>query len=191
MPKQTKKQYFFSHQNWMRCFVNMLCRSLLYNGSIMNQFICNLAHLGWVWITVNWNRAAACFISNHGLEPVLRSTKGMKPGLWEAACHLFISFSILWVSAKLHVMLTVSSVVQTATPGRRLCTSGKGAQWRSGTFAPGGSTSSPSWAWGTPRRSSGPSQVGERALILFFFVLYKNVCVRKEISWTSWGVCMI
>ena len=49
-------------------------------------------------------------------------------------------------SAKLHIILTLFSPVQMATPGRRLFTSGKGAQWRLGTFAPGGFTSSPLWA---------------------------------------------
>lgn len=44
------------------------------------------------------------------------------------------------------LFLTLYFAVQMATPGKRSCTSGRGAQLKSGTFALGGSTSSPSWA---------------------------------------------
>lgn len=52
-----------------------------------------------------------------------------------------------------------------ATPRRRLCTSGRGAQLRLGTFAPGGSTSSPLWVWGTPLRLSGLFLVRRQSLL--------------------------
>lgn len=35
----------FSLHRWTGCLVNMLCRSLLYNGCIMKQFMCRLADL--------------------------------------------------------------------------------------------------------------------------------------------------
>ena len=35
----------FSLHRWTGCLVNMLCRSLLYNGCIMKQFMCKLADL--------------------------------------------------------------------------------------------------------------------------------------------------
>lgn len=52
-----------------------------------------------------------------------------------------------------------------ATQRRRLCTSGRGAQLRLGTFAPGGSTSSPLWVWGTPLRLSGLFLVRRQSLL--------------------------
>lgn len=68
---------------------------------------------------------------------------------------LFFSLS----SAELHVIMTLVFLVQMATPGRRLCTGGKEALWRLGTFAPGGSISFPLSAWGTPLRLWELSQV--------------------------------
>lgn len=52
-----------------------------------------------------------------------------------------------------------------ATQRRRLCTSGRGAQLRLGTFAPGGSTSSPLWVWGTPLRLSGLFLVRRQSIL--------------------------
>lgn len=65
------------------------------------------------------------------------------------------------------------------TPRRRLFTSGKGAPSRSGTFAPGGSTSSPSWAWETPLKLSALSQV-RKASIRFF---QQGAYLDKKKSW--------
>lgn len=77
--------------------------------------------------------------------------------------------------------LTLFSPVQMATPGRRLCTSGRGAQLRLGTSAPGGSTSSPSWAWETPLRSSGPSQVRKQSIL---FANKPRLCYSVKAHWT-------
>lgn len=52
-----------------------------------------------------------------------------------------------------------------ATQRRRLCTSGRGARLRLGTFAPGGSTSSPLWVWGTPLRLSGLFLVRRQSIL--------------------------
>lgn len=75
---------------------------------------------------------------------------------------------LVWTELTVTVLLSV----QMATPGRRLCTSGRGAQWRLGTFAPGGSTSSPLWAWGTLLRLSGLSQVRKLSLIVLTSLCY-------------------
>lgn len=77
------------------------------------------------------------------------------------------------------------------TPGKRLCTSGREAQLKSGTFARGGSTSSPLWAWGTPRRSSGPSQVkNHNSLASRFCHFFFNLLIKpkRKPCWGSWNI---
>lgn len=96
---------------------------------------------------------------------------------------LFCPF-LFFFWTKLH--LTLFFPAQMATPGRRLCTSGKGAQLRLGTFARGGSTSSPSWAWETPPRLSGLSQVRKKKSIPFDHKLLMAHSVKADWSLCHW-----
>lgn len=95
----------------------------------------------------------------------------MNVGLWKILSYFlhqapFLPFPFFFFWTKLH--LTLFFPAQMATPGRRLCTSGKGARLRLGTFARGGSTSSPLWAWETPPRLSGLSQVRKKKIYSFW-----------------------
>lgn len=113
----------------------------------------------------------------------------MNVGLWKILSYFlhqapFLPFPFLFFWTKLH--LTLFFPAQMATPGRRLCTSGKGARLRLGTFARGGSTSSPLWAWETPPRLSGLSQVRKKKSIPFDHKLLMAHSVKADWSLCRW-----
>ncbi len=172
----------FSPPRWTAYLVTMLCRILLHNGWFMNQFMCKLADLvGMDYSEIK--QSVLCFFwcffhteqcpnTCFYIAESLPEESHLKISLERDECSSLkaIQFctellSSLLLSAKLH--LTLFFPVQMATPGRRLCTSGRGARLRLGTSAPGGSTSSPSWAWETPLRLSGLSRVRIQSVLSF------------------------